>query len=94
MNLSERYSEISHDDLTAFLQRITAGNPNIGYRSAKAHLQSRGIKVQFERVRCAMIEINAAAVALRWGATVRRRSYNVSTPNALWHIDGHHKLIR
>jgi hypothetical protein len=27
-------------------------------------------------------------VALRWAHTVQRRTYSVSGPNALWHIDG------
>ncbi|KAI6099206.1 hypothetical protein EDD16DRAFT_1497938, partial [Pisolithus croceorrhizus] len=26
-------------------------------------------------------------------ATIHRRQYQVSCPNALWHMDGHHKLI-
>ena len=26
--------------------------------------------------------------------TLHRRQYNVASPNALWHIDGYHKLIR
>ena len=26
--------------------------------------------------------------------TIRRRVYCVDGPNSLWHIDGHHKLIK
>ena len=26
--------------------------------------------------------------------TVKRRVYHAEGPNAIWHIDGHHKLIR
>ena len=32
-------------------------------------------------------------MALRYSLPVRRRSYNVRSPNSLWHIDGNHKLI-
>ena len=32
--------------------------------------------------------------ALRWGALVSRRVYFVPWPNSLWHLDGHHSLIR
>ncbi|EPT00177.1 hypothetical protein FOMPIDRAFT_1123102, partial [Fomitopsis schrenkii] len=32
--------------------------------------------------------------ALRRHKTVKRRVYHVPRPNHLWHIDGHHKLIR
>lgn len=31
---------------------------------------------------------------LHWRIPIIRRPYSVSGPNALWHIDGHHKLIR
>ena len=32
--------------------------------------------------------------ALRWGIVVSRRVYQVPWPNSLWHLDGHHSLIR
>ena len=31
---------------------------------------------------------------MRWHQTISRRSYWVPGPNSLWHIDGHHSLIR
>ncbi|CAJ0927556.1 8614_t:CDS:1 [Entrophospora sp. SA101] len=33
-------------------------------------------------------------MANRWAEITPCRKYKVSGPNALWHIDGHHKLIR
>jgi hypothetical protein len=30
----------------------------------------------------------------RGGNAVSRRSYHVSRPNAVWHCDGYHKLIK
>ena len=38
--------------------------------------------------------IDSEGVALRFRLPVRRRSYNVGSPNSLWHIDGNHNLIR
>ena len=32
--------------------------------------------------------------AIRRSVTIRRRVYCVDGPNSLWHIDGHHKLIK
>lgn len=32
--------------------------------------------------------------ALKWGIVVSRRQYSVPWPNSLWHLDGHHSLIR
>ena len=46
------------------------------------------------RVRDAMHRVDPSGVAMRWMNSIPRRSYNVTEPLALWHIDGHHKLIR
>ena len=41
-----------------------------------------------------MRELDPVGTALRWRGTICRRKYNVRGPNALWHIDGNHKMIR
>ena len=41
-----------------------------------------------------MARVNPRNTVLRWGITVSRRVYRVSWPNSLWHLDGHHSLIR
>lgn len=33
-------------------------------------------------------------VEMRKKTALKRREYSVAGPNALWHIDGNHKLIR
>ena len=38
--------------------------------------------------------IDPYSVAMRWMDTLVRREYHVTSPNALWHVDGNHKLIR
>ena len=40
-----------------------------------------------------MKNIDLVGTALRWNQVVYSRKYSVPRPNALWHIDGHHKLI-
>lgn len=40
-----------------------------------------------------MGKIDPVGTALRWNQVLYRRKYSVHGPNALWHIDGHHKLI-
>ena len=57
-------------------------------------LGRRKIKVTQRRVRDAMHRVDPSSVAMRWMNSIPRRSYNVTEPLALWHIDGHHKLIR
>ena len=41
-----------------------------------------------------MRELDPVGTALRWRRTFCWRKYNVRCPNALWHIDGKHKMIR
>ncbi|XP_069116584.1 uncharacterized protein [Argopecten irradians] len=58
------------------------------------HLRARGIFVAQSRVRDALRETDSASSILRWGLMVQRRKYSVPGPNSLWHIDGHHALVR
>ena len=38
--------------------------------------------------------VDPVSTAVRRSVAIRRRTYWVRGPNAVWHIDGHHKLIR
>ena len=58
------------------------------------YLRGRGIIVQRDRVRASMRRTDALGTAARWSRTATRRVYSVQTPNALWHIDSHLKLVR
>ncbi|KAJ6511626.1 hypothetical protein DFH09DRAFT_892086, partial [Mycena vulgaris] len=51
------------------------------------------LKVQKRRVYASIRRVDGLGRALRQRQTIRRRTYKVSRPNALWHVDGHHKLI-
>ena len=41
-----------------------------------------------------MHRVDPEGVVLRWREAIQQRKYRVSSPLALWHIDGNHKLIR
>lgn len=53
-----------------------------------------GYTVQRRRIRESLNRVDPRNTALRWGALVSRRVYFVPWPNSLWHLDGHHSLIR
>ena len=88
------YSTISDEDLDGVVKDVQAFFPNIGYRCMLGELSHRGIVIQHARVRASMIRTDPGSAARRWMDTIQRRSYSVYGPNALWHIDGNHKLIR
>lgn len=58
------------------------------------YLRSRVIHVPRRRVRESITRVDPANAALRWGAAVYRRRYQVPWANSLLHLDGHHSLIR
>ena len=41
-----------------------------------------------------MARVDPQNTALRWGVVVSHRIYQVPWPNSLWHLHGHHALIR
>ena len=87
----EEYSDIDDNQL---IREVQLNNPNIGVRMLQGHLKSLGKKVQRQRIRESVLRINPLRAIVRWQQSISRRSYWVPGPNSLWHIDGHHSLIR
>lgn len=97
LNICEKavgWSTITDDELERLVQDIRNITPNIGERRLMGALRSRGLRVQRCRVRECLRKIDPLGTALRWRPVIYRRKYNVPTTNALWHIDGNHKLVR
>ena len=90
----ETFTNIPDDQLGEVMQEVRRSTPNIGQSRMIGALRSRGLRVQRWRVRNMLRQIDPVGTALRWNPTIYRRKYYVPHPNALWHIDGNHKLIR
>lgn len=84
----------THHDLDRQLAEIKQIYPNDGERLLNGHLVGRKIIVPRSRLRASIHRIDPENTALRRSVTIRRRVYYADGPNAMWHIDGHHKLIR
>lgn len=54
--------------------------------SLNVHVQRERLRRSIKRVRGQEQQPTPSAI--------NRRAYNVRGPNYLWHIDGHHKLIK
>ena len=93
IRLRRRSTNITDQQLDDHVRRITENNRSLGQRIVQGILKTEGIIVQRQRVAESLIRIDEAGVAIRWCRTIHRRSYQVSGPNALWHIDGNHKLF-
>eukprot|EP00794_Sanderia_malayensis_P008412 gene8412-9312_t len=100
MVLSERrgprltYTQTSNEDLCNTVRSILFLLPDVGETLVIGAFRARGIYVQRRRVRYAIMEVDPINRALRRTVSIVRRVYSVPSPNCLWHVDVHHKLIR
>ena len=89
------FSDLSDADLD---QKIRDYINRYGQKNGQVflmgYLRSLGINVPRRRLRASVTRVDPANVALKWGAVVYRRRYQVPWANSLWHLDGHHSLIR
>jgi hypothetical protein len=58
------------------------------------YIRSLNLKVQRDRIRESLTRADPRNTAMRWASVITRIIYSVPGPNSLWHIDGHHSLIR
>lgn len=89
-----RFTDISDSDLDILTTHFKRLKPNSGLRYLIGFLKVHGIKVQRQRVRHSLRRVDGLGQALRTHAALNRREYSVPRPNAMWHLDGHHKLIK
>lgn len=98
LGIRQSYSQMTDQELEDEVKNIVMDFPHVGYRTVSAFLRGIGHRVQEKRIRCAMRNTDSCGVLFRRlilsASRVQRRSYSVPAPQALWHIDGNHKLIR
>lgn len=91
---THHFSTITDSNLDEVVRGINLMHPLCGERVIRGQLLSQGIRVQRERVRMSLRRVDPTGVELRARRVLHRRQYRVVSPNALWHLDGYHKLIR
>ena len=96
LRIGNYYSDINDNDLEETVRSIVQQFPNTGYKRMTGLLFSRGLRVKQNRICEMMRRVDPAGTFFRTLSlrVVHRRNYNVSSPLALWHVDGNHKLIR
>lgn len=86
------FSTISDSSLDAIVRQYKDKRPNTGIRYLRGNLLQRHIRVQRERIIASLSRVDDVAKVILRNKTIKRREYKSARPNALWHIDGHHKL--
>ena len=94
LSVRDLYTCINDAELDGIVREIKQEYPSCGYRMMLGYLKARGIRVTQLRVKESLNRVDPVGVLLRRSQAVQRRTYNVLSPLALWHIDGNHKLIR
>ena len=96
-NYDEEYERtISDDDLDEIISEYKANNFNRGEIMTLAYIKGNLnlLSVTRQQVRDSLQRIDADGIEHRKRKRVKRVVYNVHGPHYLWHIDGHHKLIK
>ncbi|KAF5347492.1 hypothetical protein D9758_015069 [Tetrapyrgos nigripes] len=92
---SHKFSNISDSDLDTIVRDFRVHHPQAGVRYLRSHLRNNhSLRIQRLRVQESIDRVDPLGQVLRHYTATRRRRYKVSRPNALWHMDGHHKLIK
>ncbi|KAE8179687.1 hypothetical protein CF336_g9557 [Tilletia laevis] len=93
--LQKQRSEMTLDELCASIERVREmGTGEAGERCLTGALSAVGISVSRAMIRAAVRTLDPFPVSPRWQTALQRRTYFVPFVNSLWHLDGHHKLIR
>ena len=86
------FSTISNSSLDAIVKDYKHEHPNTGIRYIRGHLFQKGLRIQRQRIVASLSRVDDVAKVILHNTTIKRREYKSARPNALWHIDGHHKL--
>ena len=89
-----QFTEESDDDLDEIIKDIKQEHPNDGEVLVTGHLLAKGIRIPRSRMRASIHRVDPINTADRRSRAINRRVYSVGEPNEVWHLDGHHKLIR
>lgn len=92
--LERKYSALTDLQLDALITIFKELHPDAGLRFAMGFIRRYGLRVQRQRVQESIKRTDSAGQSIRHYRTITRRTYKVSRPNYLWHMDGYHKLIR
>ena len=88
------FDSLSDATLDEIVQSIKCDHPNDGEVMMQGHLRRVGVKVKRQDLRDSIHRVDHEHTQQRRSCTIQRRVYSTEHPNFVWHIDGHHKLIR
>ena len=104
ISIRNRYTSLSDDELTSLSEdelrykfsEINKQFPDLGCHEIISHLKNfePPILLQRDLSQKHLSDVDPVGTARRWSQAIHWRQYYVASPNALWHIDSNHSLIR
>lgn len=94
LGLTHDFDDFDDDSLDTIIRSFFRERPDSGYSYCHGYIRSLGHRIQRDRILASINRVRPLASLLRTAQPITRRSYNVVRPNAVWHCDGYHKLIR
>ena len=91
--IAHRFSDISDNNLDCLVKAYWKQKPESGICYLIGFLWANGFHVPIARIRASIEWVDPVGHILCRRARIIHQNYKVKWPNALWHIDGHHKLI-
>lgn len=91
-NYVDPLGEINDDELDQIVAENTA--PRRGNVIMQAILRSASYNVTRKRLRASMARVDPEGIEQRKTKPIKRREYVVAGPHYVWHMDGHHKLVK
>jgi hypothetical protein len=90
----EQFSSISDADLDILVKTFKTKKPASGLTYMIGFLRSHGLRVQKWRVQLALRRVDGLGQLLHNHEAINHQKYTFPRSNYLWHLDGHHKLIK
>lgn len=94
-NVDYGFTSISDSDLDMITRTFRKQYPDSGIRYLIGFLRRNNVRIAKRRAMASIHRVDRVGTCIRFQRQkkTRRTTYSVPRPNALWHIDGHHKLI-
>ena len=86
------FSTIQDKALDSIVKQYKDSHPNTGIHYVHGSLFQQGIQVQRNWVEASLNHVDDVGRVILHNKIIKRQEYKSAHPNALWHVDGHHKL--
>ena len=92
-NIDYQHTLISDSNLDFLVHHFCSLKPQSGLQYLSGSLNHHGLRIQRQHISESLRCVDPLGRVLQHCITIYRWQNQVSCPNALWHMDGHHKLI-